>query len=104
MKVAFISGPYRADTLQGIIHNIAAAREVALKYWKLGYAVVCPHMNTALFDGACPDSVWLEGDIEILKRCDVIVMMAGYFHSSGAIKELEIATDLGFEVIFEEAT
>lgn len=101
MKVAYISGPYRSDSLEGVIGNIARARAVALKYWKLGYAVICPHLNTALFDGACPDSVWLEGDIEILKRCDVIVMMVGYEKSKGAKAELAAAKAVGLEVIFE---
>jgi len=66
MKVAYISGPYRAATVHGVVENIRRAERVALKYWQLGYAVICPHTNTALFDGAAPDDVWLAGDLELL--------------------------------------
>ena len=34
MKLVFISGPYRADTIAGIADNIAAARRVAALYWR----------------------------------------------------------------------
>jgi len=101
MKVAYIAGPYRADTPSGIVENIRKAEAVAIKYWKLGYAVICPHRNTALFDGLCPDETWLKGDIEILKRCDVIVMMKTWKHSSGALDELAEAVEAGLKVIYD---
>lgn len=101
MKVAYIAGPYRSNTVHGIVENIRKAEAVAIKYWQLGYAVICPHKNTALFDGLASDHVWLEGDIEILKRCDAIVMMQGWEKSSGASKEKLIATEYGIEVIYE---
>jgi hypothetical protein len=101
VKIAYIAGPYRADTVHGIVENIRRAEAVAIKYWRLGYAVICPHKNTALFDGLMPDSVWLAGAIELLKRCDVIVMMKGWENSSGSIAERKIALKLGLEVIYE---
>ena len=101
MKIAYIAGPYRSDTVRGIVENIRRAEAVAIKYWQIGYAVICPHKNTALFDGLMPDRTWLDGDIEILKRCDVIVMSKGWENSSGSKAELEIATKLGLEVIYE---
>jgi hypothetical protein len=91
MKIAYISGPYRADSPNGIYHNIQKARKVAIKYWGKGYAVICPHLNTAFMDGACPDHVWLEGDVEILKRCDLVVMMKGWEKSEGARHEYKVA-------------
>jgi len=67
------------------------ARTIAIELWRLGYAVVCPHTNTALMDGILPGSVWLEGDLEILSRCDLIVMSPRYQESMGARKELVFA-------------
>lgn len=101
MKIAYISGPYRSDSINGVHDNIMAARNVALKYWKRNFAVICPHMNTAFLDGACKDSTWLDGDLEILKRCDVIVMMNGYEKSDGACIELNVAKKNGLEVIYD---
>jgi hypothetical protein len=101
VKVAYIAGPYRAPTPHGIVENIRRAEEVALKYWRLGYAVICPHKNTSLLDGAAPDTVWLDGDIEILKRCDVLVAMIGWEKSKGAMAEVDFAHDNNIEIIFE---
>lgn len=100
MQVIFISGPYRADTLQGVMKNIQRARSAALKLWKQGYAVICPHSNTALFDGAADDSVWLKGYLEILKRCDAIYMLKGWEKSEGSRAEYHEAAGK-LEVIFE---
>ena len=101
LKVAYIAGPYRASTPFQIQRNIREAAEIALKYWKLGYAVICPHTNTALFDGEAPDNVWLEGDLELIRRSDVIVMTPRWRDSSGARAEYESAVSLGIDVYFE---
>lgn len=101
MRLVYIAGPYRAKTPFQIQRNIRDAAEVALKYWKLGYAVITPHMNTALLDGEAPDEVWLAGDIEMLARCDGIVMMPRWRESRGATDEHEFARSHGIEIIYE---
>ena len=107
MKIAYIAGPYRSYkkdggfNVDGIFENILEARRVAKKYWHLGYACVTPHLNTMLMDDDHPDTHWLEGDLEILKRCDVIVMMKDYGYSKGAVAELDLAREIGLEVIFD---
>lgn len=99
MKVAYVAGPYRSkDGPYGILQNIRAAEEVAGELWRLGFAAICPHKNTAMFDGAAPDSVWLEGDIEIMRRCDFVVMVPGWRQSAGAAFENEIAKKRGMPV------
>lgn len=101
MKLAYVAGPYRAKTPLDILKNVHAAGEVALKYWRLGYAVICPHKNTALFDGQADDDVWLKGDIEMLRRCDVVVMMANWRESRGATAEHAIAIAHNIPIIYE---
>jgi hypothetical protein len=59
--VLFVSGPYRAKTLDGVLANILAAREVAKGVWQAGAIALCPHTNTALMDGVLPDSDWRGG-------------------------------------------
>lgn len=101
MKVAYISGSYRSKSPNGIYQNIQNAREVALKYWRKGFAVITPHLNTAFMDGACDDHVWLDGDLEILRRCDLIVMMQGWTDSEGAVEERKLAVSRGLEIHYE---
>jgi hypothetical protein len=101
MQVAYIAGPYRAATVHGMHRNIDKAAEVALKYWKLGYAVICPHKNTAFFDGECPDNVWLNGDLELLRRSDLVVMVPGWEQSEGARVERLAAVEAGIPIIYD---
>ena len=101
MKVAFISGPYRGRTINEIAENIQAAEKIAKKYWQMGYAVICPHKNTAFFDGLTDDDIWLRGDLEILSRCDTCIMIDGWKDSEGAKRELKMAQKYGLEVIYD---
>lgn len=102
MKLIFIAGPYKAATRKGIKANIAHARAAAIRLWKEGYAVICPHMNTALFDGICPEETWLQGDLEILKRCDAIYLLDNWESSIGARNELQKAMEWNLEIIYED--
>lgn len=101
MQIVFISGPYRAKTVFGRIWNIFKARRVALKYWSLGYAVICPHSNTAFFDGKCPDDLWLKGCFEFIKCATYIVMTADWKKSPGAQEEYNYANKLNKCIIFD---
>ncbi len=90
-KVIYVAGPYRAETEWQVVQNIRRAEETALELWKMGWVVICPHKNTAMFGGALPDEVILEGDLELLRRCDAIYLMKGWQLSDGASREREYA-------------
>ena len=87
MKVAYIAGPYRAKTEYELVSNIRVAEKAAIALWQMGYAVICPHLNSAHFGGVCPDKSFLDGDLEILRRCDLIVLVDGWENSAGARDE-----------------
>lgn len=89
--VAYVAGPYRARTKRGVAKNIRAARAVAIDLWGIGLIALCPHLNTALFDGLCPDAVWLAGDLELLRRSDLVVLVPGWEASRGTRAEVEEA-------------
>ncbi|MBL0870335.1 MAG: DUF1937 family protein [Phycisphaerales bacterium] len=101
MKVIYVAGPYRSSHEWGVTNNIRQAELAALELWKMGYAVICPHKNTAYFGGAAPDSVWLEGDLEILRRCDAVYCLPSWRESSGARGEVDEAKRVGIPV-FEQ--
>ena len=69
MKIVYVCGPYRAPTEYGVLLNIQKAAQIAIEVWRSGAVCICPHKNTAFFGGAVPDSFWLEGDKEIVRRC-----------------------------------
>lgn len=88
MLVIYICGPFRAPTDWGRVQNIRRAEAAALEVWRAGMVALCPHMNTANFDGAAPDGVWLAGDLELLRRCDAVLLVEGWDNSSGARAEI----------------
>lgn len=93
MKVVYIAGPFRGPNHWEIENNIRRAETLALEVWRAGYAALCPHCNTRFFDGAADDSIWLEGDLEMLKRCDALITTADWKKSKGASAEVQFAHD-----------
>jgi hypothetical protein len=99
MQVAFVTGPYRDQRGAFYIgENIGNARRIAAELWKMGFAVICPHLNTAHFDGLVDDQTFLDGLIEILLRCDVVVMLRGHEDSEGTQAEIAAAKRAGIPV------
>jgi hypothetical protein len=95
MQVVYIAGPFRANNSWAMEQNIRRAEELALLVWRIGCcAVICPHTNTRFFQGAADDAIWLEGDLELLRRSDVVLMVPGWKASQGATKEYELAREL----------
>lgn len=101
MQVVYIAGPYTADNDVEIAFNIIKARDVAKKYWRLGYAVVCPHMNSSNFHTDIDPTIFLPAYLEILKRCDILILMENWNKSVGAIAEKACAEVNGIEIRYE---
>jgi hypothetical protein len=99
MMVVYVAGKFRGPDHWAIAENIRAAERVALEVWRLGFACICPHTNTAHFQGAAPDAVWLEGDLEMLRRCDAVVVVPGWEESEGARSEVALARSRGMPVL-----
>jgi hypothetical protein len=98
MKVIYIGGPFRAANTWEIEQNVRRAEEVALEVWRLGAAAICPHANTRFFQRILPDSVWLDGDLEIIARCDALLLQGNWQNSAGTLGEIEQALSLGLPI------
>lgn len=110
MKVIYVAGKYLGDCDWETYLNVHYARLVAHGLWGQGWAVICPHANTAFFGGIGEGNrddpngdwvKWLNGDLEIIRRCDAIYMLKNWRSSKGAKVELQEALRLGKEVIYE---
>ena len=100
VKVAYIIGPYRAATINETRENIRTAESAAAKLWEMGYAVICPHTNSAFMDGAIDDEFILDAYIEILRRCDIAVLLPGWGGSKGSRAEYVLCEAEEKEVYF----
>lgn len=96
VKVAYVSGKYtdpRGPCFAEM--NITKAAEIAMQLWSLGIATICPHTNTKHFDGATDYETFLYGDLAMVDRCDLLVMVDNWKTSKGATSEREHALKCG---------
>ncbi len=99
--VIYVAGPYRAPTWGGVKKNVADAMDVAAELLEAGYTVICPHSMTHGFEmyGLAND-VFLESDLELVRRCDALVMLPGWQSSRGSRAEHELATSLDKHITY----
>jgi nucleoside 2-deoxyribosyltransferase len=102
MKVIYIAGPYRSQDEWRVRMNIRKAEEAALAVWQNGAVALCPHKNSAGMGGAPGtfDDMWLEGDLELLKRCDAVWLIENWEYSRGASREMIFAKAHDIPVLF----
>lgn len=103
MHVVYIAGPFRARTAWGIAENIRVAERLGLEVAKLGMMPLIPHANTAHFQGELPDKFFLDGTMELLRRCDAVMLTPNWATSSGARDEVDEAERLGIPVFVSVA-
>lgn len=100
MKVVYIAGKFRGPNSWEMEQNIRRAEELSLQVWQRGAAALCPHTNTRFFQGAGPDSLWLEGTLALLAKCDACIMVPGWELSIGARGELAYALEHDIPVFY----
>ncbi len=103
--ILYVCGPYTGKDNQETTDNIMRAREYAVVAWERGWAVFCPHLNTANFERYIPSiehSEWVDADLEILARLDpdAMLLIPGWSSGSlGSAREFNRARELGIETI-----
>lgn len=109
MKVVYIAGPYMGATHDGksffqINTNIMFAREWAKKVFQLGVFAFCPHLNSyhMELDVDADADFWRKADLEILSRCDAILLIPGWENSRGSVLERTFAIDNSIPVFSSE--
>lgn len=97
LPLIYVAGPYRAATRDDIARNIDAARVVGISAAALGWFPVIPHANTAHMELDLPDlgdDFWLRGTMEMMERCDAVVLVPGWENSAGTLGEIARADEL----------
>lgn len=99
--LVYIAGCYRAKNGRSVDDHIAVARAMAIRLWDEGHYVICPHLNTAHLDRDCQEATeeqFLTGTLEMLRRCDALMLLDNWHESEGAIAEHEYAQSVGMPI------
>jgi len=104
MKLVYLAGPYRGRSEWDVHTNIQQAEWYAAEITKRRGDLFCvtPHKNTAYMGGLQPDKYFLDGTLELLRRCDYIYLLPNWETSAGAVAEEKEARRLNIKDITEE--
>ena len=91
MKVIYVAGPFRGKTAWEVEKNIRHAEHLGFEIAKLGAVPLIPHTLYRFFNGELTDQFWLDGTMELLKRCDGAFFLGGWQASSGSRAERAVA-------------
>lgn len=105
--VVYVAGKYRSKwygyfNILGVAVNIRKARKVAKELFRKGIVALCPHSNSAFFDffDKVPDEIILPACIELMKRCDAVLVLPNWVDSSGTKVEIEEARKANIPVFY----
>jgi len=102
MIVIYIAGPFRGAHAWAIAQNVHRAECAAYEIFASGHVALCPHTNTRHFDSSLPDQIFIDGTLELMRRCDAVIVLPDYKNSQGTLGEIAEAHRLGMPVAFLE--
>lgn len=97
-RVIYLSHPYRARTEWGLWCNIQSAHTYAKQLWMKGWVCLSPVSNTAFMGGEDDFEMWIDGDLELVSRCDAWAGAPGWERSEGCRMEYEKAIAGGLTI------
>lgn len=87
MKLIYVAGPFRGKTTWEVENNIRRAEELGFEVAKLGAVPIIPHTAFRHFDRELTEEFWLDGTLEMMRRCDGAIFLPTWTRSAGATGE-----------------
>ena len=104
MKRIYIAGPYSADNVMEVLHNIRKGIDMSYKVFALGYAPFSPWLDYhfVLSDKGYKLKIqdFYDYSLAWLKVSDAMLVLPNYESSKGTLKEIEYAESLGIPVYY----
>ena len=100
MLVVYIAAPFTGKTGWEIEENVRRAERLALRVWEAGAIALCPHTNSRFFYKVLPDQVFIDGTLELMRRCDALLMALDWKESRGARNEHAEAARLNMPIFY----
>lgn len=98
-RLIYIAGPYRAADPWRVNINVHRAECVATMVWEAGHYALTPHANTRYASSRVTDAQYLAGTMEMMRRCDAVLVLPKHGESEGTLGEIADAEARGIPVI-----
>ena len=98
MKVIYVAGRFTAPNGWTQAKYIRSAEVVGFAVAEAGAMPLMPTSNTRSFNGTLGEEFWYEGTLELLRRCDAMILTPGWEGSRGVASEIKEADKLGIPV------
>jgi hypothetical protein len=105
-SMGYLSGPMSAELALDRALNRFKAIQASTQLWEAAILHYCPHAASPAIGSTDVDyETWMAMDIEILRRCDWILLLDDWAKSEGCRREFNVAMNLGIPVAYsvEEA-
>ncbi len=111
MIVVYVAGPLTTGACRPggsfnswiFEQNVRRAEELAIQLTLAGFAAICVHSMARYAFGHIPETLAMEADFEIIRRCDALVLVEGWQVSKGTLAELQHARQLHMPVFGEKS-
>ena len=98
MKLVYVAGPLRAADTWSVEQNIQIVERLALDVFGLGAYPVYVHPFARYTEGR--RALAMRGSLELMRRCDALILAAGWDSSDGSVGEWNEMAKLGKPVFY----
>lgn len=100
MKMVYIAGPYRSGNSWELEANVRVAEAASFQVFSLGAVAICPHSISRYMMGTLNEEFWIEATMNMLSRCDAMIVVQGWEESDGTLGEIDYAWGNNIPVFF----
>lgn len=99
VRLVYVCGPITAKTREAHAANLERGRRAGFEVWGMGAMAIVPHLNSLkMYENGVDGAAIYLGDLELMKRCDAVLVLDGWEASFGCNLEVSWAHHNGMPV------
>lgn len=100
-SMGYLSGPVSGATAAVRNRHYFQALDISHQLWELEILHYCPHANSPRIGATDVEyTEWMRMDLEVLRRCDWVLMVGDWAASDGCKREFNLAQALQIPIAY----